>query len=289
VPEGDALGELQARSISSDFVVVQGTNPPSLRKGPGHYRQTALPGMGGTVGIAGHRTTYEAPFRRLDDLKRGDTITLRMPYGRFTYSVDGHRIVPSGYKDAFTGQGGERLVLSACHPLYSASQRILVSAHLVSRQPLGAAVETTAPKPTGPNARQLARQHTAAQLKALGNRTLTLGMRGSDVKELQRLLGLPATGLFGPQTRAAVIAFQTQHGIPPVGNAGSQTKRALARRQHPPSRPPTPPAVPQAQQPSHQGTSQNGTGTSTTPQTTTPNAGGAQGAPTTGTQPTQGH
>lgn len=243
VPRGDALGLLTIGKINSDAVVVQGEDGASLRKGPSHYLKTALPGEGRAVGIAGHRTTYGAWFRHIDDLARGDTITLKMPYGLFTYTVDRHRIVPAGFKDAFSGLPGEWLVLSACHPLYSASERILVYARLTNAQPLGAAVDTTT-APTAPTSREQTLARRRARLKAMGTRTLTVGMTGSDVKEVQRLLGLPATGTFGPETQAAVLEFQRSHGLPPVGQVGSQTKATLARRKHPPSRPPTPPSVP---------------------------------------------
>jgi sortase A len=249
VVEGEALGRIQIPRIGIDFVFVQGTDGASLRKGPGHYSGvTKLPGQGGTVGIAGHRTTYEAPFREVDQLGSGDRITLRMPYGLFTYEVTGHRIVPASYTEAFSTAGsGERLVLSACHPLYSNSERILVDAKLVSAQPLGSAIETTVPTVPavpGPSPAEIARQRTAARLKLLGTRFLAPGMTGPDVRELQRLLGMPVTGTFDPNTGAAVLAFQRDHGLPQVGQVGDQTKRALARRVHPPSRPPTPAAVP---------------------------------------------
>jgi LPXTG-site transpeptidase (sortase) family protein len=264
--EGEALGRLEIGRLGIDFVFVQGIDGASLRKGPGHYHgDTRLPGQGGTVGIAGHRTTYEGPFREIDSLHAGDGITLRMPYGQFTYEVTGHRIVPADYGQAFSagpaGAGGERLVLSACHPLYSSNERILVDAKLVAVRPLGSAVETVVPAlPGAPTAQELARRRTAARLKLLGNRQLAPGTTGPDVRELQRLLGMPVTGTFDPNTSAAVLAFQRDHGLPQVGLAGSDTKRALARRPHPPSRPPTPADVPE----------QNPTGTYTAPTTTTP-------------------
>jgi LPXTG-site transpeptidase (sortase) family protein len=260
VAEGEALGRIQIGKIGIDFVFVQGIASASLRKGPGHYHgDTKLPGEGGVVGIAGHRTTYEAPFRDVDELKAGDRITLRMPYGRFTYEVTGHRIVPSGYGQAFAGSG-EQLVLSACHPLYSATERILVDARLVASEPLGSAIETSVPALPQASPDALARTRTAARLKALGSRQLGPGMTGPDVRELQRLLGMPVTGTFDANTAAAVLAFQRDHGIPQVGRAGSQTKHALARRAHPPSRPPTPASVPQ-QSPPNPGTTTPGTQT----------------------------
>ena len=69
------------------MVFVQGTDESSLELGPGHYPETAMPGQGKTIAIAGHRTTYLAPFRHIDSMKTGDKITLKMPYGTFVYSV----------------------------------------------------------------------------------------------------------------------------------------------------------------------------------------------------------
>jgi sortase A len=276
VADGDALGTITIGKIDVDDVVVQGTDAPDLRKGPGRYTKTFLPGEGKAVGVAGHRTSYGAPFRNVDDLKTGDTIAMKMPYGTFTYAVDRHRIVPADFNEAFADVKGEVLVLSACHPLYSASERILVYAHLVSARPSGAAVET-GPTPPGVDTRALARERTAKRLKLMGDRNLAPGMTGDDVKEVQRLLGLPASGTFGPETTAAVTEFQRSHGLPAIGRVGSQTKAALARRPHPPSRPPTPPAVPQQQQPG----STSGTQTTPTapyqPGTSTPGTGSPSG------------
>jgi sortase A len=284
VTEGQALGRIQIGKIGIDFVFVQGTEGASLRKGPGHYQGvTKLPGQGGVIGIAGHRTTYEAPFRNVDELKAGDHITLRMPYGRFTYEVTGHRIVPSGFKGAFdpatVGTGsGERLVLSACHPLYSATERILVDSKLVASEPLGSAIETTTTVPAVPAASpaRLAASRKRARLKALGTRPLGPGTSGPDVRELQRLLGMPVTGTFDANTTAAVLAFQRDHNLPQVGVVGSQTKRALARRKHPPSTPPTPADVPQQKPPQ---------GSTTTTPSTTPNQSPQATQPGTGTSP----
>jgi hypothetical protein len=195
------------------------------------------------VGIAGHRTTYAAPFREIPSLKVGDQITLNMPYGRFTYAVTGHRIVPADYRLGFEAGHSERLVLSACHPLYDASQRILVEAKLIGSVPLGPAATAAAAPQLSPA--EIAHRRYIARLKLLGHRQLGPGVTGPDVRELQRLLGMPVTGLFDPNTTAAVVAFQRDHGLPQIGVAGRSTKRALARRTHPPSRPPTPaPVVP---------------------------------------------
>jgi len=132
---GDPLGRIRAPAIGLSSVVVAGTGAPSLRLGPGHYPGTPLPGARGTVGIAGHRTTYGAPFRRLNRLARGDRIELRMPYGTFSYEVERRRIVPPTATWVTRSAGYDRLILSACHPLYSAAKRIVVFARLVDARP----------------------------------------------------------------------------------------------------------------------------------------------------------
>jgi sortase A len=131
--EGAAFGRIDIPKLHRHYVVVQGTNEPDLRKGPGHYPKTSMPGQGGTVAIAGHRTTYLAPFRTINKLKPGDQIVLQMPYGKLTYSVEKTQIVPpTALWITNRVPGRERLVLSACHPLYSASKRIIVFARLSS-------------------------------------------------------------------------------------------------------------------------------------------------------------
>lgn len=136
---GEPIGRIRIPSIGADFVVVHGTDGATLRKGPGHYPDTTFPGLGGTVAIAGHRTTYLAPFREVDELKPGQPIVLEMPYGRFTYAVQRTRIVQPSALWVTRDVGYERLVLSACHPLYSAAERIVVFARLRDVQARGAA------------------------------------------------------------------------------------------------------------------------------------------------------
>ena len=132
---GEALGRIVIPRIGASFVVVQGTDGSSLERGPGHYPSTSLPGLGQTVAIAGHRTTYLAPFRHIDALAPGDRIVLQMPYGRFIYTVQFHRIVdPTAWWIA-RDVGYDRLVLSACNPLFSAAQRIVVFAVLTGVRP----------------------------------------------------------------------------------------------------------------------------------------------------------
>jgi sortase A len=116
-------------------IFVEGTDYwHSLTKGPGHYSITSWPGLGKTTAIAGHRTTWSAPFRYINTLNVGDAITLKMPYGTFSYRVTRHRIVDNGDWSIIRNVGYDQLVLSACHPLYSASHRYVIFARLASVQ-----------------------------------------------------------------------------------------------------------------------------------------------------------
>lgn len=139
VATGDAVGRITIPKIGASYTVVQGTDEASLEKGPGHYPATAFPGLGQTVAIAGHRTTYLAPFRHVDSLRPGNRILLKMPYGLFTYRVQYTKIVLPTALWVTRDVGYERLVLSACNPLYSAAQRIIIFARLESVTPLGPA------------------------------------------------------------------------------------------------------------------------------------------------------
>jgi sortase A len=140
IADGDAIGRIAIPRIGLRIVVVQGTSTGDLARGPGHYdaqsgHATAFPGEGGVVAIAGHRTTFLAPFRHLDELQRGDRIELRMPYGSFVYRVIGHRTVLPTDWSILRPRGFEELVLSACTPVYSASHRLVVFARLVGVGP----------------------------------------------------------------------------------------------------------------------------------------------------------
>jgi len=137
--DGDPLGRIEIPKIGVSDVFVQGTGTSDLRKGPGHYPATPLPGLHGTVGIAGHRTTYGAPFHDIDKLDPGDRIELAMPYGRFEYRVERTRVVAPTALWVTDRVGYDRLILSACHPLYSAAQRIVVFAKLERAQARGPA------------------------------------------------------------------------------------------------------------------------------------------------------
>jgi sortase A len=132
---GDAIGRIRVPAIDVDRVVVEGTDTGSLRDGPGHYQDTVLPGQAGTVGVAGHRTTYGAPFRNIDGIERGDELVLEMPYADFVYRFERSRIVDPSRVGVVRDVGHDRLVLTACHPLYSAAQRYVVFARQVEVRP----------------------------------------------------------------------------------------------------------------------------------------------------------
>jgi sortase A len=132
--KGDAIAKLEIPAIGVSEYVVEGTDTASLRKGPGHYPETPLPGEPGTTAVAGHRTTYGAPFRNLDELERGERIVLDMPDGRFVYRVERVKIVDDQDLSVLDPVGYKRLMLSACHPLYSAAQRVIVFAKQVRRE-----------------------------------------------------------------------------------------------------------------------------------------------------------
>ena len=129
---GRPIGRIRIKRVGLSMILVQGTDTGSLEKGPGHYPETEFPGTGRTVGVAGHRTTYAAPFRHIDDIRKGDPLVLTMPYGTFTYEVTAHRIVDNNDWSIIEDVAYEQLVLSACHPLYAATQRYVVFARLVS-------------------------------------------------------------------------------------------------------------------------------------------------------------
>jgi sortase A len=130
--EGDAIAQLRIPRLDLDLVIVNGTSSSDLRRGPGRHEETFMPGEGKLVYVAGHRTTYGAPFSRIDALDRGDMITVDLPYGSVEYQVTKHRIVDDNDLSVLESGSREELVLQACHPRFFASQRYLVYARPVA-------------------------------------------------------------------------------------------------------------------------------------------------------------
>lgn len=130
---GDAIARIEIPAIGVSEYVVEGTSTENLRKGPGHYPDTPLPGGRGTSAIAGHRTTYGAPFRHIDELRRGNRVIVETPTRRHVYRVTHTEIVDDNDLSVLDPVGYPQLILSACHPLYSAEQRIIAFAQQESR------------------------------------------------------------------------------------------------------------------------------------------------------------
>jgi len=132
VPEGEPTARIVIPKIGVDKIVVEGVALPDLKKGPGHYPESPLPGQEGNAAIAGHRTTYGAPFGRIDELVAGDEITVETVQGEFTYRVTEQLIVSPSQVDVLEDKDDNRLTLTSCHPKYSARQRIVVVAELAA-------------------------------------------------------------------------------------------------------------------------------------------------------------
>ena len=132
---GEAIGRIVIGRIGLNMVVVDGTNESSLRKGPGRDLRSYMPGQNRLVYIAGHRTTYLAPFSHINDIRVGDYIRLEMPYATFTYRMTTHRIVRSDDMSVLVSPRHELLELQACHPRFFATHRYIVYAKLVSMTP----------------------------------------------------------------------------------------------------------------------------------------------------------
>jgi len=142
---GGAVGRLKIGRIGLSMIVVQGTDHDSLKRGPGHYVGSGLPGAGHLIYIAGHRTTYLAPFSAIDRIRAGDYVTFSVPYGTFSYRVFRHYVVPATDLGALRDHGQEILRLQACHPRFFATHRYLVDARLVAFQPRGTTTWLRAP------------------------------------------------------------------------------------------------------------------------------------------------
>jgi sortase A len=134
VPEGEATARIRIPTIGVDKIVVEGVALADLKKGPGHYPDSPLPGQEGNAAIAGHRTTYGAPFNRIDELVAGDEILVETVQGEFRYLVREQLIVSPSQVEVLDDKGDNRLTLTACHPKYSARQRIVVVAELAPEE-----------------------------------------------------------------------------------------------------------------------------------------------------------
>lgn len=137
VGRGEAVGRLRVPRLDLDAVMVNGTDKETLKRGPGRYLGSRMPGEGELVYVAGHRTTYGAPFSRIDQLRKGDPVWIELPYAVFEYRVTGYRIVPATKTSELRSRGYEQLALQACHPRFFATQRYIVYAKPVRVTPRG--------------------------------------------------------------------------------------------------------------------------------------------------------
>lgn len=134
---GDAVARITVPRLGLSAIVVEGTDHASLTKGPGRYTRSYVPGEGELIYIAGHRTTYGAPLAHINRMRKGDRVTLVVPYGKFVYRVTGHVIVPADDVARLRSTGREEVALQACHPRFFATQRYIVYAKPVSITPRG--------------------------------------------------------------------------------------------------------------------------------------------------------
>ena len=135
---GQAIGRIHVPRLGLKMILVNGTDDSTLRKGPGRDLRTYMPGEGQLIYIAGHRTTYLAPFAHIERMKAGDPISLEVPYGTFRYRVFKHRVVEADALAVLHSHGREIVELQACHPRFFASHRYIVYARLMEIEPQGA-------------------------------------------------------------------------------------------------------------------------------------------------------
>jgi sortase A len=135
---GEVIGRLRVPRMGVNMLLVNGTDHETLKKGPGRDSRTFMPGENRLVYIAGHRTTYLAPFSHIDRLRSGDRITIEVPYGTFIYAVTRHRIVSSTDLSVLRSPRHELVELQACHPRFFASHRYIAYAKLLRVEPRGA-------------------------------------------------------------------------------------------------------------------------------------------------------
>jgi sortase A len=134
---GQAIGRIVVPRLGLSMVLVNGTDEETLKRGPGRDLRTYMPGQNRLVYVAGHRTTYLAPFSHIDSIRPGDRITLEMPYATFVYRAVRHRIVPATDLSVLRSPTHELLELQACHPRFFATHRYIVYARLVRVTPRG--------------------------------------------------------------------------------------------------------------------------------------------------------
>ncbi len=132
---GQAIGRIVIPRLGLNMVLVNGTDEASLERGPGRDLRSYMPGQSRLVYVAGHRTTFLAPFAQINEIQPGDRITLEMPYGDFVYRAFRHVIVRADDLAVLRSPRHELLALQACHPRFFATHRYIVYGRLVAVEP----------------------------------------------------------------------------------------------------------------------------------------------------------
>jgi sortase A len=259
---GDPIGTIDIPRIGSNFVMVEGVELKYLSEGPGHFPGTPLPGQAGNAAVAGHRTTYKAPFNRIDELQPGDEIFITTLQGHFTYKVMaqapaqpggpalGHRVVKPNAVEILADKGRNQLTLMACNPKYYATQRIVVEALLVGNpvagKPAGHAAnvnqDALAGLTKGDNSERV--PATAWLLAALAVWFLTWLASHTIKVRRDRAVAAAAAANRGVAGAGGPDPWSTDgSGVPgdpgPGGGWGATSTATLA----PPAPPPSPPSV----------------------------------------------
>jgi LPXTG-site transpeptidase (sortase) family protein len=138
---GGVLGRIRIPAIGEDRYFVEGVGEDQLQEGPGRYPGSGLPGQSGNLAIAGHRTTYGAPFFELDHVRVGDKVIIDVPEGRAIYTVSRPPFAVSPYDTSVLANFGDsRLTLTTCNPPFFATTRLIVVADLTEWLPTGALI-----------------------------------------------------------------------------------------------------------------------------------------------------
>jgi sortase A len=221
LPEtGDPIAKIRIPAIGVERTVVESVLLSQLQRGPGHYPETPMPGQKGNVAIAGHRTTYGQPFHNVDKLEAGDQVFFETVQGDFVYEVTEIKIVDDSAVEILEDQGDDRVTLIACHPKYSAAQRIIV---------IGKLAGTPAPFLTGQDEYR-EEQAKIDQSDPLAAVSIDTGLSGEQVSKTPAILwGLAAAGVWFLAWLAHVaIQRRTRARAADQGAAPTRGQRLLA-------------------------------------------------------------
>lgn len=195
-PVGDPVGLISIPAIDlNDVAIVEGTAEAQLDEGPGHYAGTPLPGEVGNVGIAGHRTTYGAPFYNLSSLQPGDEINVETPQGFFQYQVTSSTVVSPSDTAVLDTSALPELTLTTCNPRYSATSRLVVQALLKT------SIVNSSFRPTPPGSSKASTGTATSAAGSMSGSDVTGGVTGAVLWGLGALLA--AVGAYYAFTRLA--------------------------------------------------------------------------------------